>query len=162
MTKKNVNPLNFFISGGAGAYKSYLINTIFQTLTRTFNLYSGSPEKVKVLKMAPTGAVAVNINGTSINTSSGIPTTRGNDIPKLSDKMRRKLRLTYSELEGVIIDEIPVVSNIRLYQIHCRLCEIFSVSLDIPFAGLTVILLGDLYQLSLIKEKKCLHFLIII
>ena len=39
-----------------------------------------------------------------------------------------------------------MVSKIRLYQIHCRLCEIFSVSLDIPLAGLTVIVL-DLNQL---------------
>ena len=103
MTKKKVNPLNVFISGGAGVAKSYLINTIFQTLTRTFSLYSDTPEKVKILKMAPTGVTAVNINGTTINTALGIPATRGNDIPNLSDKMRCKLRLMYSELEAVIM-----------------------------------------------------------
>ena len=46
-----------------------------------------------------------------------------------------------------------MASKIRLYQIHCRLCEIFSVSLDIPLAGLTVILLGDLNQLSHVQGK---------
>ena len=51
----------------------------------------------------------------------------------------------YSELEVVIIDEISMVSNIKLYQIHCRLREIFNVILDISSAGLTVILLGDWY-----------------
>lgn len=76
--------------------KSYLINTIFQMLTKTFNLYSGAPEKVKVLKMAPAAVVAVSINGTTINTALGIPTTRGNNIPSLSDKIRCKLRLMYS------------------------------------------------------------------
>ena len=89
--------------------------------------------------MALTGFTAFSINGATINTVLGIPTTRGNDIPKLSDKMRCKLRLMYSELEAMIIDQISMVSNIRLYQIRCKLCEIFSVSLDIPFAGLTVI-----------------------
>ena len=88
--------------------------------------------------MAPTGVAAVNINGTTINTALGIPTTKGNDIPKLSDTLRNKLRLMYSELEAVIIDEISMVSNIRPYQIHCRQCEIFKVSLDIPFAGIKI------------------------
>ena len=77
--------------------------------------------------MAPTGVAAVNINGTTINTALGIPISRGNEIPKLSDKMRNKFRLMYSELEAVIMDEISMVSNFRLYQIHCRLCEIFNV-----------------------------------
>ena len=65
--------------------KSYLINTIYQTLTRTFNLYSGTKQKVRALKMAPTGVAAVNINGATINTALSIPTTKGNDITKLGD-----------------------------------------------------------------------------
>ena len=68
----------------------------YQYYIKTFSLYSGAPEKVKVLKMAPTGVVAVSINGTTIKTALGIPTTRGNNIPSLSDKMRCKLRLMYS------------------------------------------------------------------
>ena len=88
LTKKKVHPLNVFLLRRAGVGKSYLINAIFQTLTRTFSLCSGTPEKVKVLKMVPTGVAAVNINGTSISTALDIPTTRGNDIPKLNDKMR--------------------------------------------------------------------------
>ena len=65
--------------------KSYLINTIYQTLTRTFNLYSGTQQKIRVLKMAATGVAAVNRNGATINTALSIPTTKGNDIPKLDD-----------------------------------------------------------------------------
>ena len=112
LTKKKVNPLVDFISGGAGVGNSHLINTIFQTLTRTLNLYCGTSEKVKVLNMTSTGVASANINETTINTALGIPTTRYNDIPKLSDKMRCKLHLMYSELEEVIIDEIYMVSNI--------------------------------------------------
>ena len=36
--------------------------------------------------MAPTGVAAININGTTFNTTLGVPTTRGNEIPQLSDK----------------------------------------------------------------------------
>ena len=67
--------------------KSYLLNTISQTLSRTFNLYSGMPENVEVLKMAPTGVAAVSMKGTTISTALGISITRGNDISMLSDKM---------------------------------------------------------------------------
>ena len=171
LTKKKVNCLNVSISEGAGVFKSYLINTIFQTLKRIFNLYSGTPENLKVLKMTPTCAAAANINGTTINSALGIPTTKRNDIPKLSDKMRCKLHVMHSELEAVIINEISMVSNISIYQTHCTLCEKFNVSLDIPIAGLTLTLLGDLYQLSPVqgkkvfatfKEKKVLHLFIMI
>ena len=85
MTKKKVNPLNIFISGGSSVGKSYLINTIYQTLTRTFNLYSGTQQKVRVLKMAATDVAAVNRNGATINTALSIPTTKGSDIPKIDD-----------------------------------------------------------------------------
>ena len=124
---------------------SYLFNTIFQTLTRTLSFYSGTPEKAKVLKVTATGVAGVYINGATTNTALGIAKTRGNDILKLSDKMRCNLRLMHSELEAMAIDEISMVSNIRQYQIHCRLCEIFNFSLDISFAVLTVASLGDLY-----------------
>ena len=54
--------------------------------------------------MAPMGAATVNKNGTTINSALGIPTTRGNNNSRLSDKMWCKLRLIYSELEAVTID----------------------------------------------------------
>ena len=39
--------------------KSYLFNTISQTLTRTLSFYSGTPEKAKVLKVTATGVAGV-------------------------------------------------------------------------------------------------------
>ena len=43
----------------AGVAKSFLIKTIFQTPTKTLNLYSGAIENTKVLKMVPVGVAAV-------------------------------------------------------------------------------------------------------
>lgn len=142
--------------------KSYLINTIFQTLRGAFNLYSGTQEKVKILKMAPTGMAAFNKNGTTINITLGIPKTRGKDIRNLSYKMQCKLSLVYSERNAVITEKISMVSNIWLYQIHCRLSGIFNVSLDIHIAGLTVIFLEDLHKLLPVPEKIFLHLFITI
>ena len=42
----------------------------------------------------------------------------------------------------------------RLYQIHSRLCEIFNVPLDAPFANLTVLIVGDFYQLPPVRGEK--------
>ena len=39
--------------------------------------------KVKLLKMTQAGVAATNMNRTTIYTALGIPTTTGNDIPKL-------------------------------------------------------------------------------
>jgi len=53
----------------------------------------------------------------------------------------------------VIIDEISMVSNYRFRHIHQQLYEVMNISYDIPFAGLTVIVVGDLYQLPPIRAK---------
>ena len=44
-----------------------------------------------------------------------------------------------------------MVSNIILFQIHKRVCEILGCSVAIPFAEKTVILVGDLFQLSPVR-----------
>ena len=47
-------------------------------LTKTFSLYSGSPNKLKVPILTPTGVAAININGTTIN--SGLSITPSVDL----------------------------------------------------------------------------------
>ena len=71
--KVSVDPLRFFITEGAGVGRSHLMKTICMFLTNTFNLYSRSPDKPKVLIPASTGVAAININGTTIN--SGFSTS---------------------------------------------------------------------------------------
>ena len=47
---------------------------------------------------------------------------------KISEALKAKLRCDYSETAAVVTDEISVVSNIRLLQIHKRVYEIFGCS----------------------------------
>ena len=72
---------------------------------------------------------------------------------KLSEALKAKLRYDYSEIVADVIDEILMVSNIRLLQIHKRVCEIFGCSEAIPFAGKTVILVGNLFQLPPVRAS---------
>ena len=85
-------------------------------LTKTFNLYSGSPDKPKVLILAPTGVAKININGTTINLGLSIPSyVNGYTFPKLSDSERGRLRNLYSKVLVVLNDEISMVSNTACY-----------------------------------------------
>ena len=67
-----VDPLRLFITGGAGVGKSHLAKTISSYLLKTFSFHSGSPDKPKILSLAPIGVAAINIDGTTINTGLSI------------------------------------------------------------------------------------------
>ena len=67
--------------------------------------------------------------------------------------MRASLRNKLSEIAAVIIDEISMVSDKLLKDVHLRLCEISGVSTQIPFAGKTVIAVGDFFQLPPVMGK---------
>ena len=150
VTPKNIEPLSFFITGGAGVGKS----RCYAFLTKTFNSYTGSPEKVKVLLLAQTGVSAINISGTTINSGLAIPVSNRGPLTRMSDQIKSKLRNIYSELEVIIIDEISMESNKILLNEHKRLCEIFGCSKANPFAAKTVLLLEDLLQLPPVKAQQ--------
>ena len=147
--KVSVDPLWLFITGRAGVGKSLLMKTICMFLTKTFNLYSGSPDKPKVLILSPTGVAAFNINGTTINSGLSIPSyVNEYTLPGISDSEQGRLRNLYSEVLVNLIDKISMVSNIRLSHIHKRLCEIFDGSESQPFANLSILAVGDLLQVA--------------
>ena len=112
----SVELLKLFVTGGAGVGKSHLMKTICMFLTKTFNLYSGSPDKPEVLILAPAGVATININGTTINLGLSIPSyVNGYTFPKLSDSERGRLRNLYSEVLVVLNDEISMISNTTCY-----------------------------------------------
>ena len=128
------------------------MKTICIFLKKTFNLYSGSPDKPKVLLFAPTGVAAININRTAINSGLSIPPyVNGYTLPRLSNCEGGRLRNLYSEVLVVLIDEISMISNIGLLHIHERLCEICGCSESQPFANLSILVVSDLLQLPPIK-----------
>ena len=101
----------------------------------------------KVLLMAPTGVAAIQVDATTVHPALGIPVGHfGTKLPTSHDKMKCSLRNHLSDLKVIIIDEISMVSNELLFYVHLRLNEIFGSVNDDPFAGITVVVVGDLSQ----------------
>ena len=153
LQKEDVKPLHIFISGGGGSGKSHLIRSIYHTAVKVFNYSSNNPDLPKVLLMAPTGVAAVCISASTINSILSIPKDVGMSLPALSDQKKTLLRLTFSEVKLLVIDEISMVSNVRLLHINQRLQEIFGCPSSRMFAGISIIAVGDLYQLPPIQQK---------
>ena len=117
---EKVDPINLFVTGGAGAGKSHLIKAIYHTAVKTFRYGTVNPDRPTVALMAQTGVAAININGTTIHTALSIPKESGDFAPPMSDQKRTQLRLTLSELKIIIVDEISMVANTTLLHIHQR------------------------------------------
>ena len=107
-----------------------------------------NPQLPSVLLMA-----AININGTTIHTALAIPKECGNNVPAMSDQKRTQMRLTLAELKLIIIDEISMISNMGLLHIHQRLKEIFATPNSELFAGISVLVVGDFFQLPPIRSS---------
>lgn len=71
----------------------------------------------------------------------------------MSDQKRTQLRLTVSELKIIIVDEISIVANTTLLNIHQRLKEIFNTPNSELFARISFIAVGDLYQLLPMRRR---------
>ena len=148
LTPTAIDPPHIFLTGNAGCGKSFLTKVLYQSLSKTFSYRNSELEKAKVLLLAPTGVAAINIGDTTIHTGLNIPVgCFGKHLPPLSDKMRSMLRNRLSEVKVLIIDEVSMVSNDLLLHIHLRLTEIFASKGNFPFAGITVIAVGDFLQL---------------
>ncbi len=127
------------------------INSLFQN--------PKEPKGWSVVVLAPTGLAAYNVSGHTINRFFKLPVFGNSDEDKhwpLSDQNIKDIRQLVPNLKLIIIDEISMVSNIRLAQIHLRLLEIFKISPDDqrPFGDISMLVLGDLLQVKNFNTPK--------
>ena len=143
--KTKDEPLYTFLSGGAGVGKSVVIRALYQTLFRMLNLRGGeNADDINVLLCAYTGKAAFNINGSTIS-SAFKQKIKQKDQTMSCDNLNT-FRSKYRNLSVVIIDEISMVSNSMLNFIDQRLQELKGTRK--PFGGVSIIAVGDLYQLK--------------
>lgn len=147
---------NIFLTGKAGTGKTTLLKRIKEE------------SKKKMVIVAPTGVAAMNAKGTTINSFFQLPT--GSFFPgdiglenlqagilsiqtTVSDIFysREKKNLLH-ELELLVIDEVSMV--------RCDLMDTIDALLravrknNLPFGGVQLLLIGDLYQLPPVAKRE--------
>ncbi|KAH9388427.1 hypothetical protein TYRP_023493 [Tyrophagus putrescentiae] len=136
----------------SGVGKSFLIECIYQAAMRYYDHQPNVElDKLRVLLCAPTGKAALNIRGMTLNSAFGIPVSQNNR--PLSADIANTLRVTFSQLKLIIIDEVSMVGLSMLSKVDTRLRQIMGV--DELYGNLPVIVLGDFNQLRPVIDRIC-------
>ena len=139
-----------FLTGAAGVGKSVVIRALYQTLYRILNLKDGeNPDDKRILLCAYMGFAVFNISGQTICSAFHKKMYQGTN--HLSADELNTFRIKYRNLKIVIIDEISMVGNRTLNFINTRLQQLMGTKE--VFGGLSVIAVGDLYQLKPVGDK---------
>ena len=140
-------PLRLFLSGGAGVGKSTVTNALYEALIRCLNSQpENDPDDVSVVKVAPTGKAAFNIRGNTLHSAFKIPANRGFNYCTLDRHRLNTIRSQLQRMQVIFIDEISMVGSGMFNFLDLILQQIMGIKE--PFGGLTIISVGDLFQLK--------------
>ncbi|MBR1426623.1 MAG: AAA family ATPase [Paludibacteraceae bacterium] len=130
-----------FITGKAGTGKTTFLR----------KLREQSPKNMAVV--APTGVAAINAGGMTIHSFFQLPVRTLIPTPQSYKQLFAEQRLTQRKrnmlyhLEMLVIDEISMVRADVLDAIDAVLRR-YKYRRDIPFGGVQVVMIGDLFQLA--------------
>ena len=132
------------MAGGIG--KSHVIKLVHSDTLKLLKLSRAfEPDDVIALL---TGVAAFNINGMTLAFSISIlGCSKYSGFQPLSHGRLNTLRTKLSRLMFVIRDEVSMVGTNMLLEIHKRLQQINGVLDDKVFGGVSILAMGDLYQL---------------
>ena len=125
---------NIFITGKAGTGKTTFLRQIIKEL---------SAKRKKYVVLAPTGVAAINAEGSTIHRFF---CWKPENKPLTNDKVPIE---TYQKLNTIIIDEASMLKADLLDRIDLFLKNNIKNKEreNIPFAGVQMVFIGDLYQL---------------
>jgi ATP-dependent DNA helicase PIF1 len=135
---------NVFLTGPPGAGKTYTL----------YKLIEWAEEQGKILaRTASTGIAASHINGVTIHSWSGLGVMEQLSKQDM-DRLLRNSRVTarYKEADILIIDEISMLHDYRLDMVNLMAQKIRKNAL--PFGGLQIIMVGDLFQLPPVNRES--------
>ena len=104
-----------------------------------------------MLKLAPTGKAAYIIRGATLHSMLKVPVNRGIEYRRLDSDKLNTIRISFRNIRVVFIDEISMVCCQLFQFVDLRLQEIMNAQK--LFGGLSVITVGDLFQLKPVFDK---------
>src|SRR5690606_6622427 len=135
---------NVFLTGSAGAGKTYVLNQYIQYLKE---------HKIPVAITASTGIAATHMNGQTIHSWSGIGIKDDISIRQLSNlKEKKYFRDKMDNVKVLIIDEISMLHRNQLELVN-RVLKFFKEN-EMAFGGIQVIFSGDFFQLPPIGNEE--------
>ncbi|XP_065576394.1 ATP-dependent DNA helicase PIF1-like, partial [Artemia franciscana] len=140
-------PFYVYIEGAAGTGKSLLINCIAGKATDILASLQEDISTPYVLLTSFTGTAAYNIRGQTLHAAFSLPTSLRLPYQPIPEKALNTLRSRFRNLKILIIDEISMISKTLLLYVHGRLTQLYQSKAFQPFGGISVLVVGDLFQL---------------
>ena len=103
-------------------------------------------DAIHTVLCAPTGIAAYNMGGHTIHSLSCIPANQSLNYKSLDAQQLNIMRVKFKNIKIIFIDEISMVGNKMFNFLNLRLQDIFAS--NIPFGGVSIIAIGDLFQLE--------------
>ena len=128
---------SLFITGKAGTGKTTFLRSVREKCSK------------KLIVLAPTGIAAVNANALTIHSFFQFPFTildeefYKNSFPRYNEAKKEVIE----EMELLIIDEVSMVRADIMDAID-RVLRYYRRKDSIPFGGVQLVMIGDLFQLS--------------
>ena len=143
--EKFINGDNIFLSGEAGAGKSYLI--------KHFQTYAISQGK-NIQVTAMTGCAALLLEkAKTLHSWAGIGIGNGT-ISKIISNIKKYHKLqNWLDIDILIIDEISMMSK-KLFEILDEIAKKIRKNKK-PFGGIQIICSGDFHQLPPVEDEFC-------
>ena len=137
------SPLLFTITGLAGSGKSCVIDAMKNLLQDKCNV------------CAYFGIAAFNVKCQTIHSLLQLP-IRGKKSRDLKGQPLRKLQSDIADIKYIITDEYSVIGQ-KLFGWIDRHCKQATGCVNIPFGGISIILVGDIAQLPPVTDKVVYH-----
>ncbi|KJZ70452.1 hypothetical protein HIM_10154 [Hirsutella minnesotensis 3608] len=134
------------VDGGGGTGKSYLIKVLSSHLQR---LAGNGPSPI--WRAAPTGVASNQIMGTTLHSLLRLPVDRA--FTELSPADANALQKKLRDVRYLVIDEKSMLGLRQLSWIDKRLRQVYPARAAEFFGGMSIILVGDFFQLPPIANK---------